>query len=276
MHTASSLPAFGVYSGVVTHERHRPRRHRLRYRIFMLLMDLDRADEVMGGLRWLSKGRFAPLSFREADHGDGGDRPLAVQVRERLAAADLPADGPIRLLTMPRILGHAFNPISVYLCHAADGRLAATLYEVTNTFGERHGYLIPVGDPDATVIRQAADKRFYVSPFMDMDLGYRFLLRPPSEAVRLLIEVDDEAGSLLTAGFTGRHQPLTDAVLLTAWLAHPLLTLKVVGGIHWEALKLFAKGLRIRTRPPVPEQPVTIGRASTCPLSADGEQRHAA
>lgn len=271
MHTATSLPAFGVYSGVVTHARHRPRPHALRYRIFMLLIDLDRAGEVVGRLRWLSRGRFAPLGFRETDHGDRSGRPLARQVRERLRAAGLAADGPIRLLTMPRILGHAFNPISVFLCHAADGRLAATLYEVTNTFGERHSYLVPVETADV-VIRQTAEKRLYVSPFMDMDLTYRFQLQPPSEAVRLLIDVEDDAGPVLTAGFVGRRSDLTDANLLTAWLAHPLLTLKVLGGIHWEALKLFAKGLRIRTRPPVPDQAETMGRQT----STEGVQRHAA
>lgn len=273
---APDLPAFGVYSGVVTHVRHRPVRHALRYRMFMLLIDLDEAATVLGRLRMLSSGRFSPLRFREADHGDGGDRPLVLQVRERLRAAGVAADGPIRLLTMPRVLGHGFNPLSLYLCHDADGRLAATLYEVSNTFGQRHSYLVPVEGTDDGVIRQTVEKRFYVSPFMDMDLTYRFLLRPPSDSVRLVIDVDDGEGAMLTAGFVGRGRPLTDANLLAAWLADPLLTLKVVAGIHKEALMLSVRGLRLRPRPSPPAGPVTIGRPIPRPSPAHGEKAHAA
>lgn len=275
MQAAPALPATGLYSGVVSHVRHRPRHHALRYRIFMLLLDLDTVDRTLARLRWLSGRRFAPISFRQTDHGDGGERPLAQQMRERLAAEGLPVDGPIRLLTMPRIFGHAFNPISVYLCHQADGRLAATLYEVSNTFGERHSYLIPVERDADAVIRQTVEKRFYVSPFMDMDLSYRFLLAPPATSVRLVVDVDDERGALLNAVFVGKGQSLTDAHLLAAWASHPLLTLKVVLAIHWEALRLFARGLRVRTRPPLPARSVTVGRSARHVPSDSGEQTHA-
>ncbi|ATQ43379.1 DUF1365 domain-containing protein [Caulobacter mirabilis] len=262
MEGAAEYPAFGLYNGVVTHARHRPVRHALRYRIFMLLIDLDQAPALLAARRWLSSGRFGLVGFREADHGDGSDRPLQAQVRERLRAAGLPADGPIRLLTIPRVLGHAFNPISVYFCHRADGGLVATLYEVSNTFGERHGYLISVDDPDSALVRQTIDKQFYVSPFMDMNLSYRFRVQPPGETTRLVIDVDGNEGSMLTAAFVGRWSPLTDARLLAAWASHPLLTVKVVAGIHWEALKLFLKGMRLRSRPPPPEQAVTVARRS--------------
>ena len=267
---SEAVSASGLYTGVVTHVRHRPRRHALKYRVFMLLIDLDEAPTLLRRSRWIRAGRFGLMSWREADHGDGGDRPLKAQVQAVLADAGISAGGPIRLLTMPRILGHGFNPISVYFCHHADGRLAATLYEVSNTFGQRHRYLVASDGLGAALERHAADKRFYVSPFMDMDLAYRFVLRPPEEVVRLTIEVDDAGGSMLTAAFVGRRSAWTDANLMKAWLGHPLLTLKVVFGIHWEALQVFLKGVGFRHRPPLPPEPVTLGRnLSACQRTGD-------
>lgn len=264
MRALADNPAFGVYQGVVTHARQRPVSHVLRYRIFMLLIDLDQAPAVMGPLRWLSGRRFGLMSFRERDHGDGGQRPLKEQVQERLAVAGLRADGPIRILTMPRVLGCAFNPISVYFCHRPDGRLVATLYEVSNTFGERHSYVVAAnGEP---VQLQTADKQFYVSPFMDMAMTYSFVVRPPGETVNLAIEVEDEEGSMMIAAFTARRRSLTDENLIAAWLAHPLLILQVIGGIHWEALKLFLKGMRIRRRRPIHQHGTSVGRPLSCPV----------
>lgn len=265
--TADDL-AFGIYQGMVVHERHRPVRHALRYRIFMLLIDLDQAPTTIAPLRWLSIGPLGLMSFRERDHGDGSDRPLKQQVLDRLAHAGIRADGPVRLLTMPRVLGLAFNPISVYFCHRPDGRLAATVYEVSNTFGERHSYVVAAnGEP---VQHHTADKQFYVSPFMDMAMRYRFVVRPPGETMNLVIEVEDQDGSMLTAAFTARRRPLTDANLFAAWTAAPLLILKVVAGIHWEALKLFLKGMRIRRRRRVHHHKTSVGGAmSACPVHGD-------
>ena len=259
--------AFGVYRGVVVHVRDRPVTHLLRYRIFMLLIDLDQAPAVIRRLRWLSGGRFDLMSFRERDHGDGSDRPLKAQVQERLAGAGLRADGPVRLLTMPRILGCAFNPISVYFCHRPDGRLAATVYEVSNTFGERHSYVVAAnGEP---VQLQAADKQLYVSPFIDMAMTYSFVVRPPGETVNLTIQVEDGDGWVMTAAFTARRHSLTDENLIAAWLAHPLLIPGVVFGIHWEALKLFLKGLRVRHRRPIHHHGTSVGRSLSCPVHGD-------
>ncbi|OJU09672.1 MAG: DUF1365 domain-containing protein [Caulobacterales bacterium 68-7] len=246
-----------LYTGIVEHHRLRPRRHSLNYRIFMLLLDLDQLPSMFRRLRLLRSGRFGLMSFNAADYGDRSGTPLKAQVEARLAAAGMEAGGAIRLLTMPRILGHGFNPLSIYFCHRPDGGLAAILYEVSNTFGERHSYLIAA--PKAGAVRQSAPKRFYVSPFMDMALSYDFRITPPSETCGVAITVSDEAGPMLTASFVGERSALTDAALLHAWLAHPLLTLKVVAGIHWEALKIFLKGVGFRRRPPLPPQDVTIG-----------------
>lgn len=154
--------ASGLYPGVVSHTRIKPRRHALRYRIFMLLLDLDELDALDRGLKLFSLGRFNLTGFDPRRHGDGSATPLKQQVEARLAAAGIAHGGPVRLLAMPRILGGGFNPLTVYWCHRPDGALSAILYEVNNTFGERHSYLIPA--EDAPVVKQACDKGFYVSP----------------------------------------------------------------------------------------------------------------
>jgi len=255
----------GLYAGVVTHQRFRPKAHALSYRVFMLLLDLDELPALFARLRLLSKGRFGLVSFNVTDHGDRSERPLREQVEQRLVAAGIQGGGAIRLLCMPRVLGHGFNPLSVYFCHRPDGALAATLYEVSNTFGERHSYLI-AAEPDAGgMLRQTAQKRFYVSPFMEMALRYRFTVQPPVAATRIVIAADDAEGPVLTAAFVGRRRPLSDAALLGAWLSHPLLTLKVVAGIHWEALKIWRKGMAFHRRPNLPDQPVTLGQSLSSP-----------
>lgn len=249
-----------LYVGEVTHARLRPRRHRLRYRLFMLLLDLDEAPALAARMRWFSLGRFNLASFHARDHGDGSDTPLRAQVERRLDAAGLSIrGGPIRLLCLPRVLGYVFNPLSVYFCHRPDGRLHAILYEVTSTFGERHGYLI-AAEPDAKgVVRQSAAKRLHVSPFMAMDLRYDFRIEPPGETLAVQIGTLDTEGLLLTAGFAARRRPLDDRNLLGAWFAHPLVTLKVIAGIHWEAVKLLAKGMKLKAGPKAPADPVSLG-----------------
>jgi hypothetical protein len=132
------------------------------------------------------------------------------------------------------------------------------LYEVNNTFGQRHSYLIPVDGPVEGTLRQRCDKRFYVSPFMDMGLGYAFRVTMPGESLSLGIDAADDKGPLLFAAFTGRRRPLTDARLLAAFAGHSLLATRVVGGIHWEALKLWWKGMSLRPRPAPPSEAVTI------------------
>ncbi|MBL8772844.1 MAG: DUF1365 family protein [Phenylobacterium sp.] len=248
--------ASGLYPGIVTHARLKPRVHKLRYRIFMLLLDLDELEALDRGLRLFSLRGFNLVGFDPRRHGDGSGTPLKAQVEAKLAAAGIAHGGPVRLLAMPRILGMGFNPLTVYYCHRPDGALSAILYEVNNTFGERHSYLIPAAD--APVVKQACEKGFYVSPFMDMDLSYAFRMRPPAEAVQVFVDVDDAEGRVLAAGFTGRRRELSDAALARAWFTHPWMTLGVVAAIHWEALFIWLKGEKIRQRPPKPAWPVTV------------------
>jgi DUF1365 family protein len=247
-----------LYTGTVMHRRFKPRAHRLNYRVFWCLLDLDELPYLPTRLRFFSLKGFNLFGFRNADHGDGSDCPLRAQVETHLAAAGIDLKGgPIRLLCMPRLLGFVFNPISVYYCYDRRGVLKALLYQVHNTFGQRHSYLIPVDSKPGEPLEQRCLKAFYVSPFMDMDIAYRFRVQPPQERVALVIEGSDAQGPVLIASLAGDRQPLTDTALLRAFLSFPLMTLKVVAGIHWEALKLWIKGMRMRPRPPAPS-PLTI------------------
>jgi DUF1365 family protein len=259
-------PAAGaLYVGRVGHTRLRPRRHALGYRVFMLLADLDRLDGVARASRLLSVDRFNLLSFRPRDYGDGSAVPLAEQARARLRAAGVPlaaGEGRVELLTLPRVLGFVFNPISVYFGYGADGALRGIIYEVTSTFGRRHSY-VARAEPDAAgEVRQGADKVLHVSPFMDMAMTYAFRVRPPGEDVLVQVTTRDQDGPMLSAFFSAARRPLADGAVLAAVLGHPLLTWKVVVAIHWEALRLWLKGVKLRPEPPDPATPMTVGRSA--------------
>ena len=246
-----------IYDGAVYHRRVAPRRHSLRYRLFWMLFDLDELDSLGSSLRLFSRNRFNLFSFRDRDHLDGSGCSLRTQVEAYLEAAGIVAGGPIRLLCVPRILGHAFNPISVYLCHDRAGAIVAVLYEVNNTFGQRHCYLAPTRGEGT--IEQAAPKAFYVSPFMEMALDYAFRVEPPAETVSVSVAARDADGPVITTNFTGRRLALSDRAILHAVATHPLMTVKVVAGIHWEAFRLWRKGLPLQPRPPPPATKVTLG-----------------
>jgi DUF1365 family protein len=246
------------YLGTVMHQRLRPRRHRLRYGVYFWLFDLAELAAGLKPLRLFSRNRFNLFSFYDRDHGAGNDEPVDCYVRRELAAAGIELNGgAVKLLCCPRLLGYAFNPLSVYFCHHADGALAAILYEVNNTFGQRHSYLIRVDEP-AAEIRQSCRKEFYVSPFMEMGLTYHFTVAPPGETVAIKIREDDPEGALLFASFVGTRAPLSDPMLLRLFFTYPLVTLKIVMGIHWEALRLWLKGVRLVTRPAPPAHAITI------------------
>jgi len=269
---AMSTRVSALYRGVVLHKRVRPRRHRLTYRVFSLLLDLDEMPALDRRLRWFGHNRGAPVSFHDRDHGPGDGTPLRPWVHAELARAGLDlGGGPVRVLCYPRLWGYVFNPLTVYFCHHRDGPLGAVLYEVNNTFGDRHCYLIPVSEPIVDVVRQSCDKRLFVSPFMEMETTYHFRIRPPGETIGVAIQQTDIQGTLLVASFSGDRQPLTDRTLAAAVGRHPLMTVKVIVGIHWEALKLAVKGMRLLPRGPAPADLVTVvrpGEASRVPVPA--------
>lgn len=251
-----------LYVGTVMHRRIRPKAHRLRYRVFWMLLDLDAIDGLGRQLRLFSRNRFNVVSFHDSDHGDGSGEPLRAQAERHLLAAGIAPDGgAIRLLCMPRIFGYGFNPLSIYFCHRRDDALVAILYQVHNTFGERHSYLIRVDAPASDRIQQRCDKTFYVSPFLDMEMSYAFRVTPPHERVAVSIRGSDKDGPLIVATLAGERRPLTDRTLLRIMATHPLLTFKVIGAIHFHALLLWWKGVGLRTRPRAPEAAVTIVHA---------------
>jgi DUF1365 family protein len=255
-----SSPASALYLGKVSHQRLRPLRHRLAYRLYSLLLDIDELPVLHRRLRLFSLDRFNLFSLHQRDYGDGDGTSLRRYVDARLSDAGLETGGAIRLLTMPRILGYAFNPLSVWFCHRRDGGLEAILYEVNNTFGDRHSYLIRV-DGQTGVIRQACAKRMHVSPFLGLDMSYSFRVEPPSidaPGLSMTVTAHDAEGPVLVALQTATRRPLDDAALARAFFTHPLLTFAVIGAIHWEALRLWIKGARFHRRPEPPAHPLTV------------------
>ncbi|MGH6752825.1 MAG: DUF1365 domain-containing protein, partial [Bradyrhizobium sp.] len=222
------------------------------------LIDVDRLDAADRQSPLFGVNRAALYSFKESDHGDRDGSSLR-DWAQRCAAErgiDL-GGGRVLLLCYPRLLGYTFNPLSVYFCYRADGELALVIYEVRNTFGEIHAYVLPVM-PDqisAAGVRQSQEKLFYVSPFIELTMNYHFRVLPPQESVRLRILETDREGPLLAATFNGRRRALDTVGLLRAFFALPLVTLKIMAAIHWEALRLWVKGARLVPRPNVAHNP---------------------
>ena len=243
------------------HARLSPFRHRFVYRVFSIFVDLDELPRLSRGLRLFSHNRWNLFSLRDRDLGprDGGS-PKAWIERHLTAAGLDPRGGRVRVLCFPRLLGYVFNPLAIWFCYDAQERLVAVLYDVSNTFGEAHGYLIPITADRAPgeALEQQCAKRLYVSPFMDMQATYRFRLGEPGERLAIRIDQEDAAGRGFVATHTGHRAPLSDTMLLRACFAYPLMTFKIIGGIHWEALRLWRKGARVRPRPAPPPRVVTV------------------
>ena len=245
-----------LYVGSVMHRRFHPRPHWFRYRAFWILVDLTEVKQLSQRLRLFSLDRFNIFGLHNSDHGDGSATPVLSQVMRHLTAAGIDLEnGSVRLLCMPRVLGYVFNPLSIFFCYRSDGKLAATIHEVHNTFGERHIYLMPV-HADSPTIHQRCDKDFYVSPFLDLSMRYDFSIRVPAERIAVAIRALQADQQVMTACLSGDRKPLTDRWLMGVFLAVPFLTVKVIAAIHWQALRLWLKGLHVRYRAP---RPLTVG-----------------
>lgn len=258
-----------IYEGRVFHQRFRPRKHRLSYRVFSMMIDLEELPDLDRSHRLFSYNRFGVLSFWDRDYGSGEDRPLIVYVRGALKAAglDMPG-GRVAMLCYPRLFGYVFNPLSVYYCYDRSDTLKAVLYEVSNTFGERHTYLIEVNGTDQKNIHQSCRKAFYVSPFIDVSGEYRFRLTHPGDDITVLIDQCDDGGVLLKASFSGRAHAVSDATFAAMVMKYPLMTFKVIVGIHWEALKLWRKGLKLFDHPAPPPSPITHVQTETMDIKS--------
>lgn len=238
------IPAAQIYTGHVVHKRLRPRPHALSYGVFSLLLDLDQLDAVALQSRLFSRNRFNLLSFYDSDHGPGDATPLQQHARDVFKASGLDTAGlQILFLAYPRVLGYVFNPLSVYYAVAGDGHLAALIYEVNNTWGERRSYVLDAGQPHGHVYAQSAAKELHVSPFAGASGRYGFRVTVPGDGLLVGVHLSDADGALLKTHFTGRSQAWSDSRLLALLFRFPLLTLKIIGAIHFEALKLWLKGV---------------------------------
>jgi DUF1365 family protein len=223
----------------------------------MAWLDIDRIPETMGRSRWTSHNRFNWASFDDRDHLGDPSRPL----RERLArdarahGVTLP-DGPIYLLTHLRYLGYCFNPISFYFCYDRHGDLDVVLAEVNSTFGEQRTYWLTAQNrqPSDRTRRHRCAKTMHVSPFMDMDLDYEFVLTEPGDTlVAHMVTIgrtpETSESPLFDATLTLAHQPWTPSAVRTALFRHPWMTAKVIFAIHWQALRLLLKRVPVFTHP---------------------------
>lgn len=243
----------------VAHARPRPKRNHFTYGVYNLALPLAQLAQMEA--HGLPSSRFGLLSFDRRDHGArvaGGD--LEAWLRGILAQFGVTsADGDIVLMTMPRVLGYVFNPVSFWFCLDRAGALRAVLAEVNNTFGDHHSYLCVHDDqrviaPD-DILR--SDKVFHVSPFMKVDGHYTFRFAFKPDKLGIWIDYFDRDGLLLSTSITGTRSAMTAASLRRAFFTHPLLTLKVVALIHWQAIKLFIKGVRYVPRPQPPDREVS-------------------
>jgi DUF1365 family protein len=244
----------GLYLGRVMHRRLKNPPHRFDYASFWLALDLDDFPR----LALLSRDRFNLFSLHARDHADGAPGDLRRKIAAKAEGIDV--SGRMILLTMPRLLGFVFNPLSVYVCHDAQGRLSAFVWEVSNTFGARHTYVI-AAEP-GSVVRQSAPKRLHVSPFLDMGLSYQFRVEARGDELRLGIIDRDADGPVLAAALTAARRDLTDSALLRLAARAPWATLKVFAAIHWEALRLWWKGAKFRRAPQGSENPIAAHAAS--------------
>ncbi len=253
----SAEPAGWLYASRVMHRRRVAPLYRFVYRVFYLLVDIDRLGELQRSLRLFSLDRFNLLSLRTADYGDG--RGLRAWAEGLLRGQGLePPGGRIRLLTLPRVLGFAFNPISLWYCEHPDGSLRAVIVEVRNTFGEKHSYVLASGGAPMPYQRgYEKQKLFHVSPFFDRIGNYRFELSEPGERLRVIIHETRNGTPLMDATLAGERRGLGDAAIFWQVLKMPAMTVKVVAGIHWEALKLWLRGARYHPKPPQAERDVS-------------------
>ena len=235
-----------IYNGYVSHTRFKPVKHYLRYNTFSLFIDLDEIENLSKNNFIFSFNRFNIFSFFNKDHGDRDGLCLKNWVLDKLKKFDISKDiNNIKLLCYPRVFGYVFNPLSIFYCYE-NKNLKAVMYEVKNTFNEQHTYIFKVKSNNA--ISQTCKKKFYVSPFMDMETYYKFELLNPDENLSVLIKQSDKDGIVLTATQKGTKKEFNMKQLLVNFALYPLMTLKIIGAIHYEALRLWKKGAKYRSR----------------------------
>ena len=237
-----------IYSGFITHRRFKPKRHFFSYKTFSLLIDLNELKSLEEKINFFSYNRFNILSFYDKDHGPRDGSSLVTWVKNTLSDANINIEsGTIKLLCYPRFFGYVFNPLSIFYCYDKNLQLKAVLYEVKNTFNEQHTYVFSASS-SSNLILHKCNKKFHVSPFMEMKTFYNFRLLNPGTILNVFIKQVDSEGTLLTACQVGKKVEISSKNLLFQFLKHPLMSFKVIIAIHFEALRLWIKGVKLVKR----------------------------
>ena len=233
-----------IYNGKVIHKRFKPKEHYFKYDVFSLFIDLSELKIIDNEIKFFSYNKFNILSFYNLDHGPRDGSSLINWVKNTLHEAKINiGSGTIKLLCYPRFFGYVFNPLSIFYCYDDDLQLKAILYEVKNTFNEQHTYVFPASS-SSNLILHKCDKKFYVSPFIEMKTFYNFRLLKPEKKINVLIKQSDEKGLLLIARQVGEKLDLTSKNLFFEFVKHPLMSIKVISAIHFEAFRLWFKGIK--------------------------------
>ena len=233
-----------IYTGKVIHKRFKPKEHYFKYNVFSLLIDLNELEEINKNIKFFSYNKFNIISFYDKDHGDRDGSSIKLWVKKNLRNIGIMTeDISIKLLCYPRIFGYVFNPLSTYFIYNKHSELISIFYEVKNTFGEQHTYIFKA--QDEKTVQNKCKKKFYVSPFIEMDCEYHFKTLNPREQLSVVINQNDKDGKLLFASQDGISKDFNNKNLILSYLTHPLMTFKIIGAIHYEAFKLWAKRIKL-------------------------------
>ena len=234
-----------IYNGNVIHKRFKPKEHIFKYKVFSLLIDLSELSILEKELKLFSYNKFNILSFYDIDHGPRDGTSLTAWVKENLSKNNINNEAiTIKLLCYPRIWGYVFNPLSVFFVYDKNLNLIAILYEVKNTFGEQHTYIFKI-EKNSQLFEHSCKKKFHVSPFIEIDCTYFFKILKPEKKLSIVINQNDNKGKLLFATQDGEKKDLNTKNLAVSYLSHPLMSFKIIGAIHFEALKLWLKGVKL-------------------------------
>ena len=233
-----------IYTGKVIHKRFKPKEHYFKYNVFSLLIDLNELEQINKYIKFFSYNKFNIISFYDKDHGDRDGSSIKLWVKKNLRNIGIMTeDISIKLLCYPRIFGYVFNPLSTYFIYNKHSELISIFYEVKNTFGEQHTYIFKA--QDEKTVQNKCKKKFYVSPFIEMDCEYHFKTLNPREQLSVVINQNDKDGKLLFASQDGISKKFNNKNLILSYLTHPLMTFKIIGAIHYEAFKLWAKRIKL-------------------------------
>ena len=233
-----------IYNGQVIHKRFKPKVHHFKYKVFSLLIDLSELEILDKKVNFFSFNKFNLISFHEKDHGERDGSSLKLWVQKNLEKNNIQhKDIKIKILCYPRIFGFVFNPLSVFYVYNLEDQLISILYEVKNTFGEQHTYIFKVLK-DSNLIQNNCSKKFHVSPFIDMNCNYFFRLLKPGSKISVIIDQYDSEDKVLYASQDGIRSDFNTKQLIKSYLKHPIMTFKIIIAIHYEAFKLWAKGIK--------------------------------